>query len=210
MGYFTSIADQAFKTGPGGERLFFLGGPWSKPLVLKDEQQFTVTYRKHLWMQRCFLTLLILGQPFLLIAIPSVTEKVLGFVSYAGAIMVIQWLTQRIVFRQELAGCKRLPQRMPLSEFYRQLGEQHPEDGLVWRLITCLVFALCGVGIAFGPTQMAPGIGVICSIFFGACGIGWWYALRLKRQKLKADRISHPRSSTRPASGFVEEESTGA
>ena len=79
MGYFTYIADAAFKTGPRGEYLFFLGGPWSKPLILADDQQRVRTYAKHLWVQRIFLSILILGQPSLFMMVPEVTGKIIGF-----------------------------------------------------------------------------------------------------------------------------------
>lgn len=192
MGYFTSIADQAFKVGAGGETLFYLGGPLSRPLVIADDEQRVLTYTKHLWMQRVLLTILILGQPFLFMAFPTVTGKVLGFVAYGAAVMLVHWGIQRIVFRHELSKCRRLRERLPLRNFYAQMGDQHSEDGIIWRLIGCVVFVLCGIGIAISPTEMAPGIGIICSLFFGACGVGWWFALRLKRAKIQeANKTSH-------------------
>jgi hypothetical protein len=200
MGYFTSIADQAFKVGTGGETLFYLGGPLSRPLVIKEEQAPS-TYAKHLWMQRVFLTILILGQPFLFVVIPSVIGKLLDFICYGISIMLLNWLLQRIVFRQELAECSRLPQRLSLRSFYGQVGDKHTEGALIRRLVGSVIFVLSGIGIAFSPTEMAPGIGVICSLFFGACGIGWWYALRLKRARIQeANKASHHNPLPAPSS----------
>lgn len=190
MGYFTYIADQAFRVGAGGETLFYLGGPWSRPLVINEEQGPS-TYAKHLWMQRVFFTVLILGQPFLFMVIPNVTGKLLGFIAYGGSIMLLNWVLQRIVFRQELTECSRLPRRLSLRDFYGQMADKHTQGSLISGVVVCLIFTLCGIGIAIAPTEMASGIGVVCGIFFGACGIGWWYALRLKRQNLKANKTSH-------------------
>lgn len=180
MGYFKYIADQAFKEGEHGSTLFYLGGPWSRPLVIESEEHLNSTYSKHLWMQRVFLSLLILGQPFLFLAIPGITSKLLGFLGYLLIVIAVQWLIQRIVFRSELTQLKRRSQRLPLKKFYAQMAERHSTGALILGLIVCILFVVCGIWMALDTSVGNPAIGLICSIFFGACGMAWGYALKLK------------------------------
>jgi hypothetical protein len=180
MGYFTYIADQAFREGDQGETLFFLGWPWSKPLVIESGERRKSVYSKHLWMQRIFLSILILGQPFLFVSIPDITDKVLGFVGYLAIVLAIQWLTQRVVFRLELRELKRRSKRLPLRNFYGQMAERHSAGGLFVGLIGCMLFVTGGIWMAFDASTGKQAIGIICSVFFGACGVGWGFALKLK------------------------------
>jgi hypothetical protein len=183
MGYFISIADQSFKVGPEGEHLFYLGGPWSRPIVLESEEQRELIYSKHLWMQRIFLTLLILGQPFLFSAFPEIKGKLLGFLGYFVIIMIINWIAQRVIFRRELNHCRRSARRLSFQDFYQQMANRHSETGLSLGVLGSLAFAICGLWIEFGAESAPTGIGLFCAAFFGACGVAWAYALRLKRRK---------------------------
>lgn len=181
MGYFTYIADQAFKEGKHDETLFYLGGPWSKPLVIESDEQRQRTYSKHLWMQRVFLSIIIFGQPFLFIVMPDMTGKVLGFVGYLAVLILVHWLIQRIVFRSELSELKRHPNRLPLKEFYGQMTEKHSKAGLVFGLIVCMLFIICSIWMVFTSGALSGQvIGIICIVLFCAFGVAWGFALKLK------------------------------
>lgn len=65
MRYFGDIAEQAFKTAPDGRRLFYRGGPWSRPYIIGDAETEQRLFKKHLWMMRMLLGGMIIGQPFL-------------------------------------------------------------------------------------------------------------------------------------------------
>ena len=54
MGYFTRMADHAFKTSPTGERWFCLHGLGSRPYVIPDAATEQRLYKKHLWTLRVF------------------------------------------------------------------------------------------------------------------------------------------------------------
>jgi len=200
MGYFTSIADQSFKIGPQGEHLFYLGGPWGRPIVLADEEQRESTYLKHLWMQRVFLTVLILGQPFLFMAFPQITGKLLAFLVYIVIIVSINWVAQRVVFRRELRHCRRSAKRLSFHDFYQQMADRHSEPGLMLGVLGCLVFVICGLWMEFG-SSLPTGIGLFCAVFFGACGVAWGYALRLKRHETpSSEQSAVGQPATRPES----------
>ncbi len=172
MGYFTYIADTAFKTGYKGEYLFFLGGPWSKPLTLMDEQQRDRTYAKHLWVQRIFLSTLILGQPFLFLMVPEITGKIIGFFGYLAIISIIQWAVQRIVFRTELRTCKRINKRLPFTSFYQQMSDKHSSVGLCLGFLGCIAFVACGIWIASSSLELSQRvIGIFGSLLSGVFGL---------------------------------------
>ena len=53
-----------------------------------------------------------------------------------------------------------------------------------------------------GPMSQRIAPGDLDELLFGACGIGWWYALRLKRRNLKADKASVPNPLSAPSQIF--------
>jgi hypothetical protein len=188
MGYFTYIADQAFKEGEHGETLFFLGGPWSRPLVIGDDRK-DATYRRHLWMQRLFLGTLIIGQPFLFMAIPEITSAILGFLTYVVSISLLYWVAKRFVFRRELQQCPRLDKRMPFRRFYQQVADRHSSEGLFLRFIGCMLFVAFGIWMLFDVSSGQRFIGLICGVLFSGFGLGWAYAWRLKSQtRIKSEQ----------------------
>ena len=148
MGYFTYIADQAFKTGEHGETLFFLGGPWSRPLVIEQDQKHT-TYLRHLRMQRLFLGTLIVGQPFLFLAFPAITSAVVAFLIYVASISLLNCIAQRLVFRRELQECRRLDRRMPFRQFYQQMADRHSPESLFLGFLCCMLFVGIGAWMLF-------------------------------------------------------------
>jgi hypothetical protein len=52
MPYFADKAARAFKTTPGGERLFCPGGPWSAAYVVPDTATEQKLFAKQVWLQR--------------------------------------------------------------------------------------------------------------------------------------------------------------
>ena len=72
MGYFEYIAKQSFKSAPSGKRLFYRGGPWSRPYLVPDQATEQRLYIRQLWLMRLLGVWLILGQPFLFLLVPEV------------------------------------------------------------------------------------------------------------------------------------------
>jgi hypothetical protein len=180
MGYFTYLADAAFKTGPKGEFLFLLGGPWSKPLILVGDEQRDRTYKKHLWIQRIFFTTLILGQAFLFSIVPAILGHIFGFFGYLVTILMVQWLVQRVVFRVELQQCKRMDSRLPFTSFYQQMSDKNSSVGLLLGFLVCIAFVVCGIFMASSSDLTHRVNSIFVFLFFGAVSLGWGYALYLK------------------------------
>ena len=183
MRYFVYIADQGFKKGEQGETLFFLGGPFSRPLVIEDEQKAS-TYQRHLWMQRVFLGALIIGQPFLFHRVPQITSLIWWFLGYLFGLGLLNWLAQRVVFRRELRECPRLEKRMSLRGFYGQMADSHSAEALVLGFVGSMLFVAVGVLLLFEPTSGDRLVGMVCCVFFGGCSLGWGYAWRLKTGRI--------------------------
>src|SRR6476659_10117995 len=118
MRYFTYMAEQAFKTSATGERLFYRGGPWSRPFIIPDADTERRLYRKQTWMLRIFLGTMIVGQPFLFLWRPGVLREPYWFLVYLAVVMVVFWIVGRIVFAPDLKGLQRAPVRLRPRSFY--------------------------------------------------------------------------------------------
>lgn len=69
------IAEQIFRTSANGERLFYRGGPWSRPYIIPDAATERRIYSKHLVMLRVLYPALILGQPLLFMLRPDLLHE---------------------------------------------------------------------------------------------------------------------------------------
>jgi hypothetical protein len=178
MRYFTYIAEQAFKTAPTGERLFYRGGPWSRPFIIPDVDTEQKLYRKHLWMLRVFLGGMLIGQPFLVILRPEVLDRSYWFLIYLASLVTLFWIVGRILFASDLKRLHRAPTRLRLHSFYSQMARRHSKTELLFDLIGSLLFVTGGVGILSIGANVA--VGILAVSFFGLAAVAWGYALYLK------------------------------
>ena len=125
MGYFDYIAKQSFKSAPSGERLFYRGGPWSRPYLVPDQATEQRLYIRQLWLMRLLLGVLILGQPFLFLLVPEVIREPLWFLGYLTAVMVVFGVAGHLLFRGPLRGLQRAPSRLPIRAFYADTAHRH-------------------------------------------------------------------------------------
>ena len=109
MGYFDYIAKQSFKSAPSGKRLFYRGGPWSRPYLVPDQATEQRLYIRQLWLMRLLLGVLILGQPFLFLLVPEVIREPLWFLGYLIAVTVVSGVAGHLLFRggQSVSGGNR-------------------------------------------------------------------------------------------------------
>lgn len=177
--YFSYIAEQSFKTSPSGERLFYhLGGFWSKPYIIPDQEIEKRLFKKQLWMLRLFLGAMILGQPFLFIAVPNIVETPLGYILYLVGIMLLYWFVNQLVFKKELSRLSRANTRTPLPDFYRDTAKKHGTVGLVLGFLGSVGFVLAGLWMI--KSEINPFVGWMTIIFSGLCAVAWGYTLVLK------------------------------
>ena len=122
MGYFDYIAKQSFKSAPSGKRLFYRGGPWSRPYLVPDQATEQRLHIRQLWLMRLLLGVLILGQPFLFLLVPEVIREPLWFLGYLIAVTVVSGVAGHLLFRGPLRGLQRAPSRLPIRGFYGAHG----------------------------------------------------------------------------------------
>jgi len=177
MRYFTYIAEQSFKGDDEGHRLFYIGSPFSRPYLIPDASTKRRLFRKMTWNYRIFLSALILGQPFLFRYFIRQPWLVFAFLA---SLIVLQWVVLRIVFHSDLRSLERRPSRLSLRIFYSGMAQKHSQAALVLGLLGCITFVVCGIFISSAGGWMLA-FGMPAVVFFGACAVGWGYALHLKR-----------------------------
>jgi uncharacterized membrane protein len=120
--YFTSIAEQSFKTGPNGERLLYHSGLWPRTYIIPDADTEQRILRKKIWTLRVSAGLvlgLILVLPFLFAWFPEIKRNPLYFdgfvVAIAVAIGAASGLFTHLVIASDLKGLSRSPEKQKLS-----------------------------------------------------------------------------------------------
>jgi hypothetical protein len=102
VGYFTLVADQAFKTSPTGERLFYVGGRRSRPYIIPDaatEQRLRRKHRAIFWTAH--------GSPYageLLLAVlrPGQLRRLYWSLIYPIVVVGIWYVVTRVAFAGDL------------------------------------------------------------------------------------------------------------
>jgi hypothetical protein len=178
MRYFGYIAEQSFKTAPDGRRLFYRGGPWSRPYLVPDAETEQRLFKKQLWMMRVLLGGMIIGQPFLLLLVPDVTTKPLWFLGYMAIDLIVFWFVGSIVFRNELANLSRVESRVPLHDFYSGTAAQHTTGKLLLLILGAVAFVAAGYWMVASGRNVF--VGWLAIVFFGLCAVAGVYALSLK------------------------------
>ena len=178
MGYFQGLTDATFKTGPGGEFLFYPWGILAKGRVLPDQatyerlrKQLTLAY---MWFfgGMFLVTLFAGGSPFRLVATASIPIVVFLLWWFLGPF--------REVLRYPVSA-----EKLRLTESYRNSSRSHNLAILMILLVTSLLFT--GVSAWFALTKsslLAAGY----AVFMGLCSAAIAYMVRTK---LKA-RASAP------------------
>ncbi|HLY46005.1 MAG TPA: hypothetical protein VKQ73_10540 [Stellaceae bacterium] len=165
MGYFTQFADAAFKSGPDGERLFYLYGPWSRPYMLSDEETERRLYRRLLWYYRISITFVILAISSFQYAAPKIFASV--YINILIVIVpIVGILSLRLTFRSEVWYLSRAPSRS-LGAFYDNIADKSSYLILSLRLAICLLAVGTGiVMIVRGHAILTMGISIaVFSIF---------------------------------------------
>jgi hypothetical protein len=180
MRYFTYIAEQAFKTSAAGERLFYRGGPWSRPFIIPDADTEQRLYKKQTWMLRILLGGLIVAQPLLFTLGPEVLRQSYWLLVYLVAVVLVYWGVGQIVFASDLRGLKRAPVRLGPRSFYGQMAQRHSRGLLALGFTASLLFVSAGVWMWRDARNHVIATG--CIGFFGLCAVVWGYTLYLKSQ----------------------------
>lgn len=178
MRYFTYLAEQAFKTSPTGERLFYRSGFWSRPYIIPDAAMEQKLYKKTVWTLRVSLGGLIIGQPLLFVLCPNVLREPYWFLVYFVVFMAVYCVVCKAIFAHDLRGLQRAQSRLRLGSFYGQTAQRHSKTGLTLGFIGCLLFVAAGIWMLSVGANYA--LGILAIGFFGLCAVAWGYALFIK------------------------------
>jgi hypothetical protein len=178
MRYFTYMAEQSFKTSETGERLFYLGGFWSRPFVIPDADTERRLFKKLIWMLRVLLGGLVVGQPLLFFMRPEVLYQPYWFFVYFVVVMLVWWIVGRILFAPDLRGLARAPFRLRPRSLYGQMAQRHSKTWLILGLVGSLLFVVAGVWMLSVGANLA--VAILAVSFFGLCAVAWGYALYVK------------------------------
>ena len=184
MGYFSYIAEQAFKTDQEGRLLFYRGGPWSRPYIIPDLATERMLHQRQTVLMRWTLGSMIFGQAIIFAVWPKFIFQLPVFISYVVAVSLLVAIAGRLAHRRTLIGLQRAERRLSLRQFYISMASRHSVGALALGFLGSLAFVAIGYGIitrkvSIGLTSF-PAIAWACIIFFGLCAIAWAYALILK------------------------------
>jgi hypothetical protein len=167
MGYFDGLIEGNFKTAADGQRLFYPWGVWGKGRVLADA-------RAEQRIRRFLKVYYMVSLPLVIISVIAVQSS--GFY-YAYALIPlvllvygvgVLWLRRRLFASSE---------RLRLSESLANSGRAHSR-AILWFLIgVCILFVIGGIGMIL---DREVGMGLLSTLFFGACGTMIGYMLRTR------------------------------
>jgi hypothetical protein len=181
MRYFSYIAEQSFKTTEDGKRLFYRGGPWSKPYVIPDAETEAALLRRQTIFLRCSLGPIIFGQPIVFGIWPKLMYQPAIFLGYLSVTMALVGFANWLTHRHSISGLQRLEHRLPLRSFYQGMADKHSAGALTLGFVGSLLFVCVGYMILARQLSSAKFIGWFCICFFALCALAWGYAIMLKR-----------------------------
>ena len=181
MGYFTRMADQAFKTSATGERWFCLHGLGSRPYVIPDAATEQRLYKKQLWMVRVLWGGWIVGFFFLDILKPIYASMswvwwLVGF----GVFLALYWLGWRLLMASELRGLRRSETRLTPPVLYRLVAKKRGWTGLIFIFVLSLGFLSGAIASLTWGTGISLVFGIVGTALFGFLSLVSGYTLYLK------------------------------
>lgn len=183
MVYYAGIAEKRFMTSGKGERLFYRGGPWSRPFIIPDADTEWKLYKKSIWMNRISLGLITLLS-ILVKEYPKLLQQQFLFLIFLATSSAVVVAIGRIVYARELRTMQRAPVRLGAREYYRQMGERHSMSSAVLRFLVSILFIAFGIWNLKSGTlvafKMSPEVSIICICFFSLTAVAWGYTFYLK------------------------------
>jgi hypothetical protein len=169
MGYFDGLTNASFKKDENGNTVFFPWGVFGKGRVLDESTEARV---------RRFVSL------YYKISLPLIVG--------VGVIVGWLWALPLVVFllvwfylttKSLVSGCPYSEGKLTLKESYISSAAGYSRFTL-WLLLACsALFVAAGIFIAaVGGSTGKVVLGLLTAVFFGACGVGIGYMLKLKKR----------------------------
>jgi hypothetical protein len=181
MGYFTRMADHAFKTSPTGERWFCLHGLGSRPYVIPDAATEQRLYKKHLWTLRVFWGGYLVDLFLPEILKPAHVSKwwvwwLIGF----GALLALYWLGRKLLMASDLRDLRRPEKRLTPSVLYRLVAKKRGWTVLILTLVLSLGFLSGAIANLTTGTGTGLVLGIVGTVLFGFLAFVSGYTIYLK------------------------------
>ena len=116
MGLLSYLSQGIVKTGPNGERLLYLYGPWSRPYIIPDLATERRLIQKGIWL---FLFVLMIGLLPIALTPPKMLDKFWNSSLYFAMFLVVAggltFIAAKIVFQSKIRHLSRVAQRPPFS-----------------------------------------------------------------------------------------------
>jgi len=176
--FFTSIAEQAFRTDAAGRRVFAPSGPFARPYLVPDPGTEARLLRRMAW---AYAVTFALTTPPLAAAVvtataPARVDPAIFFPVLVGG-QLVTLLVNRVFLGRELGRLPRAPDRLTWREVAGDLAVRHPAPTLRRGSVGFGVIALVGVYLA---ATGSAGVGLACAALFAGLGVLWAYALTLR------------------------------
>ena len=176
MGYFAFLTDQAFRTSPTGERLYYPGGPWSRPFVITSEATELKLRKRTIWLLALSLGPIFIGMPILGMVHPSSMLDTRVLIGLLTGGLILQYVLRTLLFRTTLKQLNRFASSTPVSDYYRSRAESQSVPGLGFGLLLSLLL-MANAALMYGRS---PVISILCVGLFGYFSVGWGYTFFLK------------------------------
>lgn len=178
MRYFSYIAEQSFRTDETGRRLFFMGGPFSRPYVIPDAETEIRIMARHIWLVRLTVGPLVLAVLLMPSYCPAYVRDPIYFLGFMVVGCAVSYTCWRLTHRNELSRLVRLPNRLPQHSFWLSVARRRSVSELALALVGCLVFV--AVAWILPDRDTSPVISGVVGAFFVLGALGWGDALLLK------------------------------
>ena len=173
-----SLAKSAFVDAPGGQRLFYPSGAWSRPYVVPNVVIENRLLTRHAW--NWAIVLLVGISSLTAIAVSNMRDPTL-FLAIVFAPPVLLIASSWFLLRPVVTGLERMARRPSASIFYRDLVRRRTYGLLLYSLASSTAFML--VFVASGVTGFFhPLIAIVGILIFAPVIASSAYCILLKRR----------------------------
>jgi hypothetical protein len=184
MSYHHHIAKLAFMNAEDGTRLFYLGGPLSRPCVVPDAETEAALLKARTQVELASLVWFIGGQSIILVFWPQVISDPSLTISYLVALMACLGFVVRLACRRYTSGLRRLENRLPLRQYYQNIADRQLASGLWLGLFGSIGLVLSFLYFMSQPSSYRLGnpsiVELVCFGFVSLLCFHYGYALLLK------------------------------
>ena len=187
--YFYTIADKAFKTGPNGEQLLYLGGIWTRPLIIPPQISKEKIHKKLALFNAILLPAIIIPISFNSYLELKIMEDFINFIIYFVVIITFSKALKFLFFYKERKDFKRLEGKLTIKAFLKQTAERTSLKQIKFAYYGSIIFSLISVFFVLSDFLALPSSAqsknsvwtmLVCGLFTIPTSFAWHYVLKVK------------------------------